>query len=113
MCVFAGGQLVFSQVITGGSVWKQGVLQAGDEIKQLDDVVIESMELPEITRLILGQVRICLSARMSAVVDCHNNRNSMTVTSLSKSLMVTFRHCSPTLAVQRTPLMANSNTETL
>ena len=87
MCVFAGGQLVFSQVITGGSVWKQGVLQAVDEIKQLDDVVIESMELPEITRIILGQVRICLSARMSAVVDCHNNRNSMTVTSLSKSLI--------------------------
>ena len=59
--------MVFSQVITGGSVWKQGILQAGDEIKQLENVVIESMELPEITRLILGQVclRGCVSARDS------------------------------------------------
>jgi len=47
--------IYIQEVITGGSVWKHGVLQAGDEIKQLDSISIENMELPDITRLILGQ----------------------------------------------------------
>ena len=42
------------QVIKGGAAWENGIIQPGDEIKEIDGESIEDMELPPITSLIVG-----------------------------------------------------------
>ena len=43
------------EVLVGGSAWLDGNIQQGDEVKMIDDVCIENMDLKDIHRLILGQ----------------------------------------------------------
>ena len=42
------------QVIKGGAAWENGIIQPGDEIKEIDGESIEEMELPPISSLIVG-----------------------------------------------------------
>jgi hypothetical protein len=42
------------EVVPGGSAWQDGNLLEGDEITEIDGVVVRDMELPAITKLIVG-----------------------------------------------------------
>jgi hypothetical protein len=52
-------------IVPGGSAWQDGNLQEGDEITMIDGVVVRDMELPAITKLIVGPVgaQVCRTGK--------------------------------------------------
>lgn len=44
------------EIVEGGSAWQDGNMLEGDEIKMIDGVDIQDLELPAVTKLIVGPV---------------------------------------------------------
>ena len=53
------------EIVPGGSAWQDGNLLVGDEITMIDGVIVRDMELPAITKLIVGPVgaQVCQTGK--------------------------------------------------
>jgi C-terminal processing protease CtpA/Prc len=56
------------KVVPGGAAWRANEVRVGDEIRMIDNIVIQDMELDEVTGLILGPPgdEVCGSAGAGA-----------------------------------------------